>query len=54
MNQQNSFRNEPNIAKMLDKAVDLFMRTGLTELAEKWDLILGNYLRAKNMRKKTA
>lgn len=53
MNQEHSFRTEPNIAKMLDKAVDLFMRTGLNELAEKWDLILNNYLKAKSMRQTT-
>ena len=50
MNHEQSFRHEPNIAKMLDRAVELFNRTGLEELAEKWDLILSNYLRAKSMR----
>ncbi|MHA1149327.1 MAG: hypothetical protein ACTSR8_13915 [Promethearchaeota archaeon] len=47
---QNSFRNESSISKMLDNAVDLFNRTGLNELAEKWDIILHNYLRAKSIR----
>lgn len=34
---------EENIAKILDRAVKLFRRTGLTELSEKWDRILKTY-----------
>ncbi len=34
---------EENIAKILDRAVKLFKRTNLTELAEKWDKILKTY-----------
>lgn len=34
---------EENIAKILDRAVKLFKRTNLTELAEKWDKILKSY-----------
>jgi hypothetical protein len=45
-----SLRFEPNIAKMLDRAVNLFKETGLTELAEKWDKILKNYIKAKSLR----
>ena len=45
-----SLRLETNIAKMLDRAVNLFKESGLTELAEKWDKILKNYARAKGLR----
>ena len=34
---------EENIAKILDRAVKLFRRTNLEELAEKWDRILKTY-----------
>ncbi len=34
---------EENIAKILDRAVKLFRRTNLTELADKWDRILKTY-----------
>ena len=34
---------EENVAKILDRAVNLFKRTNLTELAEKWDRILTTY-----------
>ena len=34
---------EENIAKILDRAVKLFRRTNLNELADKWDRILKNY-----------
>ena len=36
-------RYEENIAKILDRAVKLFRRTNLNDLADKWDTILGNY-----------
>jgi len=42
-----SLRYEPNIARVLNRAVSLFRQTGLPELAEKWEKILQNYLRAK-------
>ncbi len=42
-----SARHEGNITKILDSAVDLFNKTGLGELAHKWDRILKNYQRAK-------
>lgn len=45
-----SVRHEENIAKILDNAVELFNRTGLRELAQKWDRILQNYARAKSRR----
>ncbi len=34
---------EENITKILDRAVKLFKRTNLNELAEKWDRILKTY-----------
>lgn len=34
---------EENIAKILDRAVKLFRRTNLEELATKWDKILKTY-----------
>ena len=34
---------EENITKILDRAVKLFKRTDLTELADKWDKILNTY-----------
>lgn len=34
---------EENIANILDRAVKLFRRTNLTELADKWDRILKTY-----------
>ena len=34
---------EENIANILDRAVKLFRRTNLNELAEKWDRILKTY-----------
>ena len=37
---------EENITKILDRAVKLFKRTDLPELADKWDKILNTY-RAK-------
>lgn len=40
---KNDLIEEKQIEKMLFRAVDLFKKTGLTELAEKWDRILKNY-----------
>ena len=34
---------EENIAKILDRAVNLFKKTNLNELADKWDRILKTY-----------
>lgn len=34
---------EENIAKILDRAVNLFKKTNLNELASKWDRILQTY-----------
>ena len=40
---------EASITKILDRAVKLFKRTDLPELAEKWDIILKTY-RSKKRR----
>ena len=45
-----SLRVDGNIAKMLSRAVGIFERTGLNDLAEKWQRILSNYMRAKSNR----
>ncbi len=39
---------EENIAKILDRAVKLFRKTNLEELADKWDRILKTYNAKKN------
>lgn len=39
----NIIKYEENIAKILDRAVNLFKKTNLNELAEKWDRILKTY-----------
>lgn len=44
---QNILEYEENIAKILDRAVKLFRKTKLNELAEKWDKILTNYYAKK-------
>ena len=41
---------EANIKKLIFRAVGLFKETGLNELAEKWDKILKNYVKAKEIR----
>ncbi len=41
-------RYEENITKILDRAVKLFRRTNLEELAEKWDKILTTYKSKKS------
>ena len=45
-----NLRVDGSIAKMLYRAVGIFERTGLPELAEKWEKILNNYIRAKSIR----
>ena len=40
---QDTIKYEENIANILDRAVKLFRRTNLNELAEKWDKILKTY-----------
>jgi len=40
---------EKQIEKILFRAVDLFNKTGLTDLAEKWDKILKTYIAKKEL-----
>ena len=40
---------EENITNILDRAVKLFRRTELPELAEKWDKILNTYRSKKKI-----
>ena len=49
-NNTGSLRLEPNVAKLIFRAVALFKETGLNDLAEKWDKILKNYTKAKSLR----
>lgn len=41
---------ENNVARILERAVNLFHDTDLPELAEKWDKILKNYYRKRSFR----
>lgn len=47
---ENNLRNEPNLVKLIDRAMSLFREMDLTELAEKWEKILKNYNRQKMVR----
>ncbi len=49
INSKNDLFEEKQIEKILFRAVDLFAKTGLTELAEKWDRILKNYVAKKGL-----
>ena len=40
---------EENITNILDRAVKLFRRTDLSELADKWDKILNSYRSKKKV-----
>ncbi len=50
MNYDRNVEMDENIAKMLARSVNVFRNTGLYELAEKWDRILSNYIKAKTQR----
>jgi hypothetical protein len=45
LSQQKIFEN--NIEQILERAVELFKRTGLTDLANKWERILKTYTHKK-------
>ena len=49
MHLKNDLIEDKQIEKILFRAVDLFKKTGLTELAEKWDRILKNYVAKKGL-----
>ncbi len=42
-NRKDIAKYEENITNILDRAVKLFRRTDLPELADKWDKILNSY-----------
>ena len=44
-----SFKNDDNVAKILERSVTLFRQTGLTELATKSEKILRNYNNAMSL-----
>ncbi|MBA7514683.1 hypothetical protein ES705_06716 [subsurface metagenome] len=46
---KNDLLEEKQIEKLLFRAVDLFKKTGLTDLAEKWDRILKNYVAKREL-----
>ncbi len=46
---KNDLIEEKQIEKILFRAVDLFKKTGLTDLAEKWDRILKTYVAKKGL-----
>jgi len=46
---KNDLFEEKQIEKILFRAVDLFKKTGLTDLAEKWDKILKTYVAKKGL-----
>ncbi len=48
MDDDDIIKYENNIVKILERAVNLFRDTDLTELAEKWDRILKNYYRKRS------
>jgi len=46
---KNDLVEDKQIEKILFRAVDLFKKTGLTDLAEKWDKILKTYVAKKEL-----
>ena len=46
---KNDLVEDKQIEKILFRAVDLFKKTGLTDLAEKWDRILKTYVSKKDL-----
>jgi len=49
MHLNNDLIEDKQIEKILFRAVDLFKKTGLTDLAEKWDRILKTYVAKKEI-----
>jgi len=45
----NNIESENRIEEILERAVNLFQKTGLTELANKWDRILKTYSTKKSI-----
>ncbi len=46
---ENDLFEDKQIEKILYRAVDLFKKTGLTDLAEKWDRILKTYVAKREL-----
>lgn len=46
---ENDLFEDKQIEKILFRAVDLFKKTGLTDLAEKWDKILKTYVAKREL-----
>ena len=46
---RNTASEESQIEEILDRAVNLFEKTGLKDLAEKWDTILKMYVGKKEL-----
>ena len=49
MHLKNDLIEDRQIEKILFRAVDLFKKTGLTDLAEKWDKILKTYVAKREL-----
>ncbi len=47
----NDLSKEAKIIQIFDRAVTLFKKTGLNELAEKWNKILKTYTNRENLSK---
>jgi len=47
----NDLSKEAKIIQIFDRAVTLFKKTGLNELAEKWNKILKTYINRDNLSK---
>jgi len=47
----NDLSKEAKILQIFDRAVTLFKKTGLNELAEKWNKILKTYINRDNLSK---
>ncbi|MFX0033097.1 MAG: hypothetical protein ACFE8V_12935 [Promethearchaeota archaeon] len=49
INLNNDISNETKIIQTFDRAVKLFEKTGLHDLAEKWNKILNTYINRENL-----
>ena len=47
----NDLSKEAKIIQIFDRAVTLFKKTGLNDLAEKWNKILKTYMNRENLSK---
>lgn len=49
INLNNDISNKTKIIQTFDRAVKLFEKTGLHDLAEKWNKILNTYINRENL-----